>query len=65
MSLTQEEFKEKIIEQIDEVDLIDILNLTTEDIVNAFEEKIIDYQDKIKKTLTLSLEDFDEDELED
>lgn len=40
--LTIEELKEKIIEQLDEVDLIDLLGLTTQDIVYAFTDKIED-----------------------
>lgn len=40
--LTIEELKEKIIEQLDEVDLIDLLGLTTQDIVYAFADKIED-----------------------
>ncbi len=42
MNLTIPELKEKIIEQIDEVTLVDLLNLTTEDLVNAFIDKIED-----------------------
>jgi hypothetical protein len=34
--LTISELQEKIIEQIDEVDLIDLLGLTTKDLVFAF-----------------------------
>lgn len=45
--LTLVELKEKIIEQVDEVDLIDLLGLTTEDLVNAFVDKIEDNYDRI------------------
>jgi hypothetical protein len=45
VNLTIPELKEKIIEQIDEVTLIDLLNLTTEDLVNAFIDKIEDKYD--------------------
>ena len=45
--LTLSELKEKIVEQVDEVDLIDLLGLTTEDLVNAFEDKIEDKYDNI------------------
>jgi hypothetical protein len=51
--LTLQELKEKIIEQVDEVDIIDFLGLTTEDIVNAFEDKIEDKWDKIVAELEL------------
>lgn len=45
--LTLVELQEKIIEQVDEVDLIDLLGLTTEDLVNAFVDKIEDNYDRI------------------
>lgn len=57
--LTIEELKEKIIDQIDEVDIIDLLGLTTEDIVNAFEDRVEDKQSKIIKELELPMEDED------
>jgi hypothetical protein len=55
--ITLEELKEKIIEQIDEIDIIDLLGLTTEDIVNAFEHKVEELEDKIIKELELSSEE--------
>lgn len=55
--LTLNELKEKIIQQIDEVDFVDLLNLTTEDLVNAFEDKIVDNQEKIINELYLGLEE--------
>jgi hypothetical protein len=51
--LTIKELKEKIIEQIDEVDIIDLLGLTTQDIVNAFQDKIEDKYDEIIEQLEL------------
>lgn len=51
--LTLQELKEKIIEQVDEVDIIDLLGLTTQDIVNAFEDKIEDKWEKIESELEL------------
>lgn len=47
------ELKEKLIEQWDEVDLIDFLGLTSKDITDAFEEKIIDKQREIEAELEL------------
>ena len=38
--LTIEELKEKIVEQINEVDLIDYLGLTSTDLVEVFTDKI-------------------------
>ena len=54
--LTIEELKEKIIDQVDEVDIIDLLGLTTEDIVNAFDYRIEELQSKIIKELELPME---------
>ena len=44
---TLEEIKELISERVDEVDIIDLLNLTTEDIVNTFEDRVEERLDKI------------------
>jgi hypothetical protein len=38
--LTLHELKEKVSEQISEFDLVDLLGLTTWDLVNAFEDKL-------------------------
>ena len=38
--LTLTELKEKVSEQISEFDLVDLLGLTSWDIVNAFEDKL-------------------------
>ena len=38
--LTLIELKEKVAEQISEFDLVDLLGLTSWDIVNAFEDKL-------------------------
>jgi len=51
--LTLQELKQKIMEQVDEVDLIDLLGLTTEDLVNAFEDKIEEKYNKITRELDL------------
>lgn len=57
--LTLKELKEKIIEQVPELDLIDILGLTTKDLVEAFEDEI---EEKYSKFLTeLELPEEDED----
>lgn len=49
--LTLTELKEKIVEQVDEVDIIDLLGLTTEDIVNAFEDRIEDKWEILEREL--------------
>lgn len=49
--LTIEELKQKIAEQVPEVDFIDLLELTTEDLVQAFTDKVIDNYEKFKDLL--------------
>ena len=49
--LTISEIKQKIKEQVAEVDLLDILNLTTDDLVEAFQDKIEDNYDVFIKLL--------------
>jgi hypothetical protein len=51
--LTLNELKEKLVEQVDEVDLIDILGLTTEDIVNSFSDLIEENADRLIQELEL------------
>jgi hypothetical protein len=59
--LTIEELKEKIVEQVDEVDIIDLLGITTQDIVNAFEDRVEELHEKIKHELDLTeSEDFED-----
>lgn len=50
---TLEEIKELISERVDEVDIIDLLNLTTEDIVNAFEDRVEERLDIITSFLEI------------
>ena len=56
--LTLAEIKEKLIQQVDEVDIVDFLGLTTEDIVNAFEDIIEENPEKFLKLL-----DFDDEDM--
>jgi hypothetical protein len=51
--ITLTELEEKIIQQVSEVDLIDLLGLTTEDLVYAFQDKIEDRFDKLVSELEL------------
>jgi hypothetical protein len=60
--LTLSELKEKIKEQISEVDFIDLLGLTTEDLVEAFEDKVEDNITKISKELDLDYEEVEQDD---
>lgn len=56
--LTLNELKEKVTEQISEFDLVDLLGLTTWDLVNAFEDKLEAKYNQIVDELTLGdLED--------
>lgn len=58
--LTLTELKEKVIEQMSEFDVVDLLGLTTEDIVNAFEDKLLAKYNYLINELELSSsEDFD------
>lgn len=57
--LTLKELKEKIIEQVDEIDLLDILGLTTKDLVEAFEDVIEEKYSKFLQELELPTEDED------
>ena len=56
MSLTITELQEKL-KQIDEISLMEILEITSEDIVNKFIERIEDKYDTL-------IEDFEEGDLE-
>lgn len=49
--LTIEELKEKISQQVDEVDFIDLLEISTEELVEAFIDKVIENYDKFKDLL--------------
>lgn len=55
--LTHNELKEKIIEQVDEVDLLDLLNITTEDLVAAFSDRVEDNVEYIIEQLELTEEE--------
>jgi len=54
------ELCEKLIEQVDEVDLVDVLELSTEDLVNAFQDKIEDNYLTLLKMLNLAEEEDNE-----
>jgi hypothetical protein len=49
--LTIEELKEKISQQVTEVDFIDMLEISTEELVEAFIDKVIENYDKFKDLL--------------
>jgi anion-transporting ArsA/GET3 family ATPase len=49
--LTIEELKEKISQQVTEVDFLDMLEISTEELVEAFIDKVIENYDKFKDLL--------------
>lgn len=53
MTLTTSELADKIAEQVDEVDLIDLLGLTTQEIVQAFLWKVEEKAETIIEQLEL------------
>lgn len=53
MSRTIEELKEYISHNVDEVNLLELLNLTSEDLVEAFHDKIEERFDKLIYDLEL------------
>ena len=61
--LTLSELKEKVVEQMSEFDVVDLLGLTTEDIVNAFEDKLLTKYNYLINELELSgSNDFDNED---
>ena len=51
MPLTLEELKEKLAEQIDEITLLDMLGITSYDLVERFEDIIEDKFDKLEREI--------------
>lgn len=56
--LTLNELKDKVAEQISEFDLVDLLGLTSRDLVDAFEDKLGEKAYQILEELTLG-EEYD------
>lgn len=50
MSLTLDELKERL-SSLDEVTLMEILNIHSDELVEAFEDRIEEEQDKLKRML--------------
>jgi len=50
MSLTLEELKERL-SSLDEITLMEILDIHSDELVEAFEDKIEEEQDKLKRML--------------
>ena len=51
MPLTLEELKEKLAEQIDEITLLDMLGITSYDLVERFEDIIEDKFEKLEREI--------------
>ncbi len=62
MTLTTNELLEKVIERIDEVDLVELLDLTTEELVYAFQDKLEDRRQLILDALDLNEEEEEEED---
>lgn len=61
MTMTLEELKDYIAHNVDEVDVLELLNISAEDLVDAFEDKVDEHFDKL--IIDLELEQDDEDGL--
>lgn len=51
MTLTLEEIKERLIKEYDPDDITEALELSTEDLLDAFEEKLLENMDKFGEEL--------------
>jgi hypothetical protein len=47
------------LKKLDEITLMELLNLTSEEIVDSFQDKIEDNFDKLSKEINNELEDYD------
>lgn len=51
MTLTHEELKEKLAQQFDELTLCDLLRITPQDLVDAFEDRVEAYYTRLLKEI--------------
>lgn len=51
MSMTVEEIKKKLADWIDETTILEILEINSHDLVEAFEDRIIEKQDYLREEL--------------
>jgi hypothetical protein len=61
MQLTLEELKERLAERLDEITLLELLNITSYDLVERFSDLIEDNYDKLQKEIN---DDYETDELQ-
>ena len=47
------------LKKLDEITLMELLNLTSEEIVDSFQDKIEDNFDRLSKEITTELEEYD------
>jgi len=60
MSLTLEEIKERILTAFDPEDLLEALEITSEELLDRFEDKFINRLDDFEEELSIEEEDEDE-----
>ncbi len=58
MALTLQEIKTKLAEQYDEVSLLEMLNIDSFDLVEAFLDRIEDNYDRLVQDLSLNEEEY-------
>ena len=60
MALTLEEIKERLLDTYDADDFLEALEITSEELLDRFEDKLINRLDKFEEELTDEEEDEDE-----
>jgi hypothetical protein len=60
MQLTLEELKERLADRLDEITLLELLNITSYDLVERFSDLVEDNYDKLQKEIN---DDYETDEL--
>ena len=60
MSLTLEEIKKRLLDTYDADDFLEALEITSEELLDRFEDKLINRLDKFEEELTDEEEDEDE-----
>ena len=61
MQLTLEELKERLADRLDEITLLELLNITSYDLVERFADLIEDNYDKLQKEIN---DDYETNELQ-
>ena len=59
MAVTVTELQEKLLSQYDTVDILELLDISAEDLVEAFKERLEDRYDYLVKELDLEWEEED------